>query len=134
MISKVVIIFLQYAVGSCIWAVVGIIVFEQNVLELLSLKNEIIGFTMAIVIAGIFENFCDTVAVRQVSPTTVNVVQCFEVIVNYGLQIHFEHHSFHPSDIFGIFFLLIAVTGTVFEHKCLKKLYSVMNRNLHRWI
>ena len=77
-----------------------------------------------IVFAGMFENFCDTVAVRQVSPTTVNVVQCFEVIVNYGLQIHFEHHSSHPSDIFGIFFLLIAVTGTVFEHKCLKKLFQ----------
>ena len=106
---------------------VGIIVFEQSILELLDLKTEIIGFTMAIVLAGIFENFCDTVAVRQVSPTTVNVVQCFEVIVNYGLQIWLEHHSFHPSDIFGIFLLLVAVTATGIEHK-------VMKRNLPRWI
>ena len=106
---------------------VGCIVFKQSIPELLSLKNEIIGYTMAIVLAGMFENFCDTVAVREVTPTRVNVVQCLEVIVNYGLQIHFEHHSFHPSDIVGIFLLMIAVTATGLEQK-------VMNRNLHRWI
>jgi len=116
-----------YAVGSCFWAVVGIISFQQNILELLILKNEIIGYTMAIVLSGIFENFCDTVAVTLVTPTRVNVVQCFEVIVNYGLQIWLENHSFHPSDIFGIFLLLIAVTATGIEHK-------VMKRNLPRWI
>ena len=82
---------------------------------------------MAIVFAGMFENFCDTVAVRQVSPTKVNVVQCLEVIVNYVLQINLENHSSHPSDIFGIFLLLIAVTATGIEHK-------VMKRNLPRWI
>jgi drug/metabolite transporter (DMT)-like permease len=123
-----------YAVGSCIWAVVGIIVFNQSVLELLSLKNEIIGYTTAIVLAGMFENYCDTVAVREVSPTKVNVVQCVEVIVNYFLQLYFEHHSFHPSDIFGILLLLIAVNATIFEQKYLKKLFQVINRNLHRWI
>lgn len=113
---------------------VGIIVFNQSVLELLSLKNEIIGYTTAIVLAGMFENYCDTVAVREVSPTKVNVVQCVEVIVNYFLQLYFEHHSFHPSDIFGILLLLIAVNATIFEQKYLKKLFHVMNRNLHRWI
>ena len=126
MISKFV-FFFQYAVGTCFWAVVGIIVFKQSIPELLILKNEIIGYTMAIVLSGMFENFCDTVAVKWVSPTKVNVLQCFEVIVNYLLQICLEHYSFHPSDILGIFFLLMAVNATGFEHK-------VLNRNLHRWI
>ena len=127
MISKVVTIFFQYAVGSCFWALVGCFVFKQSIPELLNLDYEIFGYTMAIVFAGMFENFCDTVAVTLVSPTRVNVVQCFEVIVNYGLQIWLEHHSFHPSDIFGIFLLLIAVTATGIEHK-------VMKINLPRWI
>ena len=119
--------FFQFAVGSCFWAVVGSISFSQNFKELLTLNNEDIGYTMAIVLLGMLGSFSYTNAVKWVSPTKANVFRSFEVILNYLLQIFLEHHSFHPSDIFGIFFLLMAVFATGFEQE-------VMKKNLHRWI
>ena len=117
----------QFAVGSCFWAVVGSISFSQNFKELLTLNNEDIGYTMAIVLLGMLGSFSYTNAVKWVSPTKANVFRSFEVILNYLLQIFLEHHSFHPSDILGIFFLLMAVFATGFEQE-------VMKKNLHRWI
>ena len=108
-------------------AVVGSISFSQNFKELLTLNNEDIGYTMAIVLLGMLGSFSYTNAVKWVSPTKANVFRSFEVILNYLLQIFLEHHSFHPSDIFGIFFLLMAVFATGFEQE-------VMKKNLHRWI
>ena len=117
----------QFAVGSCFWAVVGSISFSQNFKELLTLNNEDIGYTMAIVLLGMLGSFSYTNAVKWVSPTKANVFRSFEVILNYLLQIFLEHHSFHLSDIFGIFFLLMAVFATGFEQE-------VMKKHLHRWI
>ena len=102
---------------------VGSILFSQNIPKLLALSREDLGYTVAIVLLGMLENFCDTMAVKYVSPTKVNVFQSIEVILNYSIQIHLEHHLFHPSDIAGLFLLLIAVNATIFEHK-------VMDRNL----
>ena len=107
---------------------VGSTAFGQNIPELLTFENiEDFGYSMAIVLLGMLGNFSYTMAVKWVSPTKANVFRSFEVILNYLLQIFLEHHSFHPSDIFGICFLLMAVFATGFEQE-------VMKKNFHRWI
>lgn len=64
---------------------------------------------------------------RWVSPTKANVFRSFEVILNYVLQIFLEHMLFHPTDIVGILFLLLAVLATGYEREILAK-------NWHHWI
>jgi len=117
-----------FGVGACFWAVVGSTAFGQNIPELLTFGNiEDFGYSMAIVLLGMLGNFSYTMAVKWVSPTKANVFRSFEVILNYLLQIFLEHHSFHPSDILGICFLLMAVFATGFEQE-------VMKKNFHQWI
>ena len=60
---------------------------------------------------------------RLVSPSYANVFRSFEVILNYGLQIKFEHTLFHAESLGGISLLLLAVIAISFEMK-LRRRYA----------
>jgi hypothetical protein len=64
---------------------------------------------------------------RWVSPSKANVFRSFEVILNYILQLFLEKMVFHPTDLVGIFFLIMSVIATGFEKE-------VMSRNLHPYL
>lgn len=120
------IVMFWFAVGSTFWAFIGIAAFGQFG-KIFNLNLEEIGWTFGIVAAGMLGNFSYTVAVKWVSPTKANVFRSFEVILNYLLQICFEHVVFHPTDICGIISLLLAVVATGYEAEVIKK-------KLHRWL
>ena len=58
---------------------------------------------------------------RLVSPCYANVFRSFEVMLNYGLQVKFEHTPFHAESLGGIAFLLLAVVTMAFEIKLKRK-------------
>ena len=59
---------------------------------------------------------------RFVSPSYANVFRSFEVILNYCLQLKFEHTQFHTESLGGIAFLILAVLTMSFEIKLRRKL------------
>ena len=58
---------------------------------------------------------------RYVSPSYANVFRSFEVILNYFLQLKFEHTLFHFESVGGIMFLLLAVLSMSFEMRMRQK-------------
>jgi hypothetical protein len=56
-----------------------------------------------------------------VSPSKANVFRSFEVILNFVLQIHFEHTKFYNENAVGIVFLLAAVLVMAYEKEAMKK-------------
>ena len=115
-----------FALGSIMWSLIGsaALGYIHNIFKMTRVE---LGWTFAIVFLGMCGNFSYTIAVKWVSPTKANVFRSFEVILNYGLQLHFEHMRFHPTDVVGIVFLLLAVVATGFEKEVIKK-------KLHPWI
>jgi drug/metabolite transporter (DMT)-like permease len=115
-----------FAVGCLVCSLVGGYIGGQlaNVFNLTLTEW---AWTIFIVALGMVGNLSYTFAVKWVSPTKANVFRSFEVILNYALQICLEHLIFHPTQIIGIVFLLLAVLATAFEQK-------VISMNLHPWI
>ena len=58
---------------------------------------------------------------RWVSPSKANVFRSFEVILNFVLQLHFEHTSFYPENAVGMVFLVSAVVIMAYENDVVKK-------------
>jgi predicted transporter len=56
---------------------------------------------------------------RWVSPSKANVFRSFEVILNFVLQLHFEHTLFYPENAVGIFFLMAAVVIMAYEKEAI---------------
>ena len=52
---------------------------------------------------------------RFVSPSYANVFRSFEVILNYCLQIHFEHTLFHYESLGGMVLLVFVAVAMAFE-------------------
>ena len=61
---------------------------------------------------------------RWVSPSKANVFRSFEVILNYALQLHFEHTKFYPENAIGIFLLVAALIIMAYEKEAYKKFNS----------
>jgi hypothetical protein len=56
-----------------------------------------------------------------VSPSKANVFRSFEVILNFVLQLYFEHTKFYPENAIGIVFLMGAVLIMAYEKEALEK-------------
>lgn len=108
-----------FGTGALIVSTFSIVIFHPGHLFNLS-ELEWIS-TASIIAMGIIGNLCYTFAVRWVSPSKANVFRSFEVILNFGLQIYFEHTHFYPENAVGIVFLIVAVIIMAYEKEATKK-------------
>lgn len=108
-----------FGLGGAVVSGIGVAVFKPH--HLFDLSRLEWTTTAAIIFLGILGNLSYTFAVKWVSPSKANVFRSFEVILNFLLQLHFEHTVFHSENAVGIGFLLLAVVIMGYEKEAMQR-------------